>query len=146
MGPMASGEKRPILQAAVVPYRLRNGTAEFCLITSVRNGNWGVPKGIIDPGETPVQAALKEAREEAGLHGQIEGEPLGQYRYHKWGTSLTVTVYLMHVTQADSQWEEAALRDRIWCQATEARRLIHRSELRQLLGEALQRIPSQSPT
>lgn len=143
MGRMASGGKRPISQAAAIPYRFRNGEPEFCLITSIRNGNWGFPKGIIDPGETPPQTALKEAREEAGLHGQIEGEPLGQYRYHKWGTSLDVTVHLMRVSGADAHWEEAALRDRIWCRADEARRMIHRHELRLLLGEALRRLQAQ---
>lgn len=139
---MASVGKRPILQAAAVPYRFRNGEPEFCLITSIRNGNWGVPKGMIDPGETPSQTAIKEALEEAGLHGLVEGEPLGQYQYHKWGTSLNVTVHLMRVTQTDAHWKEAALRDRIWCQADEARRLIHRNKLRLLLGKAVQRIRS----
>lgn len=141
---MASGgRKRPILQAAAVPYRIRNGEPEFCLITSIRNGNWVFPKGVIDPGETPSHTALKEAHEEAGLHGQIEGEPLGQYRYHKWGTSLDVTVHLMRVTETDAHWKEAALRDRIWCHADEARRLLHRHELRLLLGEAVRRIRPQ---
>jgi 8-oxo-dGTP pyrophosphatase MutT (NUDIX family) len=31
------------------------------------------PKGTIDPGETPQQAALREAFEESGLHGEITG-------------------------------------------------------------------------
>ena len=29
---------------------------------------WDIPKGLLDPGETPLGAALREAREEAGLH------------------------------------------------------------------------------
>lgn len=140
MSVMASGGKRPIFQAAAIPYRVRKGEPQFCLITSVRNRRWGFPKGVVDPGETPLQTALKEAYEEAGLHGQIEGEPLGKYRYHKWGTSLDVTVHLMRVTQADAQWDEAHLRDRIWCRADEARRKIHRDELRLLLGEAVRRL------
>ena len=128
------------MQAAAVPYRCRDGQPEFCLITSVRKGHWGFPKGIIDPGETPVQTALKEAEEEAGLHGRIEGDPLGKYEYYKWGTVLVVTVYLMQVTMTDADWQEASLRDRVWCRADEARAAISRQEFRELLEAALERI------
>ena len=138
---MASDEA-PLLQAAVIPFRLRDGQPEFCLITSIRKGTWGVPKGIIDPGETAPQTAVKEAEEEAGLHGRIVGEPLGQYRYYKWNTTLEVTVYLMEVTAADDDWEEADLRDRVWRRADEARAAIRRDELRELLDVAIERISS----
>ena len=30
-------------------------------------GFWGVPGGVVDAGETPAQAAVREAREEVGL-------------------------------------------------------------------------------
>ena len=40
-----------------------------------RRGNWDFPKGKIDPGETPGQAALREIREETGLeHLKIKGK------------------------------------------------------------------------
>jgi phosphohistidine phosphatase len=141
---MELGDDLPLLQAAVIPYRLRDGQPEFCLITSIRKGTWGFPKGIIDPGETASETALKEAEEEAGLHGRIVGEPLGQYQYYKWNTTLEVTVYLMEVTAADDDWEEADLRSRAWHRADEARAAIHRDELRELLDVALQRIPTQA--
>ncbi|MFZ5429702.1 MAG: NUDIX hydrolase [Bacteroidota bacterium] len=32
-----------------------------------RRGRWDLPKGKIDPGETPEEAALREVREETGL-------------------------------------------------------------------------------
>jgi len=32
---------------------------------------WSFPKGIIDPGETSEQAALREVREEAGVEAEI---------------------------------------------------------------------------
>jgi len=126
-----------IQQACAIPYRCRDGQPEFCLITSIRRGTWGFPKGIIDPGETPEDTALKEAEEEAGLHGRIVGKPLGRYEYRKWGTVLSVHVYLMQVTTADDDWDEADLRERTWCPPDEARAAIHRQELRELLDAAL---------
>jgi len=142
---MSSHPSNPILQASAVPYRQRDGAAEFCLITSSRGRRWGFPKGIIDPGETPVETALKEAEEEAGLHGRIEGAPLGEYEYAKWGTVLVVTVYLMRVTAADDQWEESDLRERRWCGAEAARAAIGRDEVRRMLDAAQQRIAHADP-
>ena len=139
-----SARVTPIQQASAVPYRKRYGRVEFCLITSARRRRWGFPKGIIDPGETPRQTALKEAEEEAGLHGRIEGECLGQYEYRKWGTVLVVTGYLMRVTAADDDWEEAGWRDRAWHSAEGARTVIDRDELRDLLEAAIERIGSEA--
>ena len=137
---MAKQAKSPILQAGVIPYRTNPSGVEFCLITSIRKDTWGFPKGIIDPGDTAEQTALQEAEEEAGLHGQIEGDPLGEYQYAKWGTNLTVCVYLMHVRAVDENWEEASLRQRQWCDADTARDLIGREELQKLVEVAVGRI------
>ncbi|MGX7679884.1 NUDIX hydrolase [Jatrophihabitans sp. DSM 45814] len=41
-------------------------------------GSWGIPGGARDAGETPVQAALREANEEAGLDPD-DIEPIGLY-------------------------------------------------------------------
>jgi len=121
-------------QAAVVPYRVRRGCVEICIITS-RKGNWGVPKGIIDPGETAAEAGLKEALEEAGLHGKIVGKPIGEFEYEKWERVLPVTVFLMEVTKADDDWQEP-WRDRQWVSVDEAIELVHRPELTKILNRA----------
>lgn len=129
---------QPIAQASVIPFQRRNGQTAFCLI-STRKGNWIFPKGIIDPGETVQETATKEAAEEAGIGGVISDQPLGQYEYFKWGTTLTVTVFLMEVFQVDNAWEED-WRQRKWVSAAEARKLIVREELRELLNTAIARI------
>src|SRR3954453_16445707 len=41
---------------------------------------FALPKGHVDPGETPAQAAMREVREEAGVEGTLRGE-LGDLRY-----------------------------------------------------------------
>jgi 8-oxo-dGTP pyrophosphatase MutT (NUDIX family) len=134
-----------MFQAAAIPFRKRKGRTEFCLITS-RKGKWIFPKGIIDPGETVDQTALKEAHEEAGLRGRIAGPPLGQYEFFKWKKRLTVTVLLMEVTTADDVWEEAAWRQRTWVSWSEAMSLISRQELKQLLEAAADRIAENGPS
>jgi 8-oxo-dGTP diphosphatase len=36
-------------------------------------GQWSIPWGIVDPGESPDNAALRETREESGITAEIEG-------------------------------------------------------------------------
>jgi len=126
-----------IEQSCAIPYRVSEGRLEFCLITSIRNGRWGFPKGIIDPGETAEQTALKEAHEEAGLAGRICGPPLGAYLYKKWGRDLRVTVYLMEIARVDARWDEARVRQRRFCDREEADSLLAKSPQRKFFQLAL---------
>lgn len=127
-------------QAGAVPFRRRGKRLQFCLITSVRAGRWQFPKGFIDPGETAAETALKESLEEAGLHGRIVGEPLGDYQYAKWGSVHSVLVMLMEVTRCDRRWFEDDLRQRRWATPEEARRMLDPPELCELLDTAVQRL------
>lgn len=60
----------------------------------------GLPKGRIESGETAVEAAVREMREEAGLTGMVL-EPLGTISYRFWARAeksrinKTVDFYLM---------------------------------------------------
>ena len=47
------------------------GPAEIAIIRTSEEGRWQLPKGIVDPGETPEQAAIREVREEAGIDCEI---------------------------------------------------------------------------
>ncbi len=43
-------------------------------------GIWALPKGLIDPGETGAETAVREVAEETGLTGRLE-QKLGDVRY-----------------------------------------------------------------
>lgn len=43
-------------------------------------GAWMIPKGMIEPGETPVEAALREFEEEVGIQLDLEPFPLCRVR------------------------------------------------------------------
>lgn len=83
---------------------------------------------------------MKEAHEEAGLQGAIEGKRLGEYTYSKWRKRLVVRVFLMRVSRMQKQWQEAHLRQRCWCGVDEARRRIGRKKQRQLFEAALTKL------
>ncbi len=121
-------------QAAVIP--IRDG--RVCLVTSSSGKRWVVPKGQIDPGHTPGEAALVEAWEEAGLVGALDAEPLGAYAYEKLGRELHVLVYRMIVTEARDEWPERNLRERVWVTLDEAVDRVEEPGLRDLLKIAFQ--------
>jgi 8-oxo-dGTP pyrophosphatase MutT (NUDIX family) len=50
-----------------------NGLGEILLIRRSDNGNWAVPGGAVDLGESLVQAAVRETREETGISCQVTG-------------------------------------------------------------------------
>lgn len=127
----------PIPQACAIPYRMTGGRIEVCVVTSRRKRRWVFPKGIVEAGETEPQAALKEAREEAGIRGRIAGEALGQYERRKFGNVFVVTCYLMHVTHEQRTWRESAIRERAWVSVEEAARLVGPSAQREMLALAV---------
>lgn len=129
-----------IKQSSAVPYRIAGDRIEFCLITTASGKRWIFPKGIIDPGETPSETALKEAYEEAGIQGEVVGRPLGSYWYEKWDTALHVTVVLMRVTREVDDWPEAGLRRRRWESVEQAAELLRQEELRGMLRRAWRRL------
>ncbi len=48
-----------------------------------RRGPWTLPGGKVEPGETLSQSAAREAREEAGVTGLVEGDPIAWVRILK---------------------------------------------------------------
>lgn len=52
------------------------------LLVFYRRGSWDMPKGKIDPGETPEAAAIREVQEETGL----QNLEIGPFLTHTWHT------------------------------------------------------------
>lgn len=51
--------------------RGEDGTYDFLAIKPAHRDRWQLPKGTIDPGETPQVAAVREVREEGGVDARI---------------------------------------------------------------------------
>lgn len=94
--------------AGGVAVRTGNGPNEIAVIRTTEEGRWQLPKGIVDPGESPEQAALREVREEAGIvcemveaidtieYWFVAGYDGPKKRYHK-----KVSFYLMKYVSGD---------------------------------------------
>ncbi|MCA9288592.1 MAG: NUDIX hydrolase [Phycisphaerales bacterium] len=125
--PTAWPASPPVPQAAALCFRpVRSRRSEVLLITS-RNGDWAIPKGRIDPGHSPPQAAALEALEEAGVRGQLVNEPLGSFDYTKRGgwasgrpTLCRVEVFPLLVEDLLDDWDEGKFRKRRWVPSSRA--------------------------
>jgi 8-oxo-dGTP pyrophosphatase MutT (NUDIX family) len=61
---------------------LFNENDEIFLAHATGNRHWDIPKGLAEPGEAPLQAALRETREEAGIELDDAGWlDLGRHGY-----------------------------------------------------------------
>ncbi len=121
---------RVLVQAAALP--VRGGLV--CLVTSRGGKRWVIPKGMIDPGHTPAEAAAAEAWEEAGLTGELSPAPVGSYQYQKYGTTHEVAVYVLAVTAEAADWPERPVRRREWLTPAEAADRVAEPGLRAILA------------
>ena len=132
-----------IAQAAAIPFRVnplgrhkaaRAGRVEVLLIRRTDKSKWGIPKGLVDPGCNHRQAAAIEAREEAGIEGELSDKPLGTFTYEKFGGTCLVQVYSMRVTNVLPHWDEEADRVRRWFEIREAPGHVGREAVARLIA------------
>jgi 8-oxo-dGTP pyrophosphatase MutT (NUDIX family) len=119
-------------QAAVIPYRIRNSRVEVALVTTSGGRRWIIPKGWVDEGEQPRDAAIREAEEEAGWLGIVAPKPVGRYLNVSNDGPFRVDVYVMRVTKVRERWLERGLRRRRWMPIPDAAASV-RAELRQFV-------------
>jgi 8-oxo-dGTP pyrophosphatase MutT (NUDIX family) len=82
-----------------------------------------LPKGHVDPGESALQAAEREVREEAGVVGELVRE-LGKarYWYRRDGQAIgkTVTFYLFTYVEGDLDDHDDEVEEARWIPLSEA--------------------------
>lgn len=81
---------------------VRNAQGDVLLLKH-KSGSWVFPKGHIDPGETPLEAALREVEEEAGVKASCPDESATYAtRYHNNRGELREITYFDLRTEAHS--------------------------------------------
>lgn len=116
--------------------------------------SWTIPKGLVEPGEEPLDAAKREFHEETGLEPHAPFIPLGSVKQrsgktvHAWAWEGDADASAIHSNEGRTEWPRGSGRwitypeiDRCgWFDPTEAkRRLIKaQSELVDRLEAVLQ--------
>jgi 8-oxo-dGTP pyrophosphatase MutT (NUDIX family) len=128
--------------AGGVVVRRDEGGAKFLLVTARRQpGQWVFPKGHIEPGETPEQAAIREVQEEAGVEARI-GPPIGATEYKTARGVIRAQFYLMDFV---SEGEPGEDRRRAWLADHDAQRALLYEDARLLIARAVELSSSRGP-
>jgi 8-oxo-dGTP pyrophosphatase MutT (NUDIX family)/phosphohistidine phosphatase SixA len=81
-----------VLAAGAVCWRLVDGKVQVLLVHREERADVSLPKGKVDPGETPPQTAVREIAEETGLAIAL-GAPLGTTQYTMPGGREKIVYY-----------------------------------------------------
>jgi 8-oxo-dGTP pyrophosphatase MutT (NUDIX family) len=122
---------RPLTHAGAVVFRKRDDRVLYLVVSSSDGLNWVLPKGHIDPGETPEIAALRELEEEAGIVGEIVA-PLSARQFIKGGKEAAVQFFLVREIGATESTEDRTVR---WEEEVAAEELLTFAEAREALSE-----------
>lgn len=122
-----------ITHAGGIVVRRSSQEVEYLLVTAKQDQHmWIFPKGHVESGETPEQAALREVREEAGVVATIE-ELVDVLDF---ASQQRFALFLMRYVSEVDRHEERAIRWRTFEQARveltfeESRRALERADAR----------------
>jgi 8-oxo-dGTP pyrophosphatase MutT (NUDIX family) len=121
------------------------GEQEVVVIVPTRRAPDGsrvlaLPKGHVDPGETTLQAAEREVREETGVLVELVRE-LGEVRYwyRRDGRTIpkSVTFYLFRYLSGDTDDHDDEVEEARWIELEEAQRTLTHAAEREMVTRAL---------
>lgn len=117
-----------------VLYRRREQEPDIAVIVLKGGKVWALPKGLVEPGEDPEQAAAREVQEETGLTGRCVGK-VGEVEYwfvdREAGHRIhkRVHFYLFEHTGGDPNLHDLEVEEVHWVPLKETlTRLTYRSE------------------
>jgi mutator protein MutT len=128
-----------VRQAGAIVVRFDDDEPRLLLVTARRNPKtWIFPKGHIEDGETAAEAAVREAREEAGVVGKAL-KSIGNLEFDLGGQSIDVEYFLVTLEKDKDDAEEG--RKRKWCTCEEAMERIEFDQTRALIEKAMSKLP-----
>jgi 8-oxo-dGTP pyrophosphatase MutT (NUDIX family) len=122
-----------LTHAGAVVFREGNDRVLYLVVSSSDGLNWVLPKGHIDPGETPEVAALRELEEEAGVVGEIIA-PLSPRDFVKRDKQARVQFFLIREAGETESIEDRTVR---WEEENAALQLLTFDEAKQALLEGV---------
>lgn len=108
------------------------------LLIHQKNGDfWGFPKGHIEDGETEVEGALREVREETGLIVEIDENTKCTVNYIHDNIDETVTLYKATTDEEDITIQRSEVYSAGWFNINEALNLIKYENYKEALRKII---------
>ena len=147
--PAAKPKTLEQISAGGVAFRRLNSELEIAIISVAPSGRWQLPKGLIDAGETPEQAAGREVREEAGIETEllekiktIEYWYFGEHKNERARFHKLVHFYLMKYSSGDVADHDHEVIEARWVEANDAIKMLAFSAERKIVEAAIKLINS----
>ena len=135
------------ISAGGVMFRRDADQIEVCLILTQERTTWQLPKGIIEDGEAPQDAAAREVAEETGLRGDLIA-PLEQIEYwYIWTHGgdrdrihKLVSFFLFRYTSGSTDDHDDEVDEARWVTLDDARKLLSFENERRVLEQSAKAI------
>jgi 8-oxo-dGTP pyrophosphatase MutT (NUDIX family) len=122
-----------VTHAGGIVFRHINGETYYLIVRAKPDPNhWVIPKGHIEPGESPEAAAVREIREEAGVNSRII-DNLGAWQFNCRNKQIKIILYLLEYLGQTCPQEE---REFHWGLYEETLSLLTFSNTREMLRRA----------
>jgi bis(5'-nucleosidyl)-tetraphosphatase len=123
----------------IIPLKEDNGVWFVLLILHQGGRHWAFPKGHGNPGETPLESATRELKEETGLDIQklLQDTPLMErYQFHRKHEVVIKTVqYFPALVHGKLQLQAEEIRDARWVPLKEAARHLTFKEAKEMCNK-----------
>lgn len=119
-----------------------NNQGQVLLTKHSQNKHWSFPKGLVDPGQTTEEAALREVREEGGVKADIlDKVGYSRYVYSLKGERIfkIVTYFLMKYISGDPKDHDWEMEEANWYEPKAALEQLSFSQDQDLLRLALKK-------
>lgn len=124
--------------AGAVIYRKTMDRLEYLIVQSIKNNDWGFPKGHLEGKETPEEAAKREVLEESGLKPKFDFNFKQKTRYLLPNKNeKEVTFYVAHaLAQAKVILQKSEIKAGKWITLDEATKYLTKHDKLHILKAA----------
>lgn len=121
-----------------VVYRKRHGNTEILLIKHVRSGCWSFPKGHMEPGETELQTAVREIKEETNIDVSVDDPSFREVIVFNPRRDITkeVVYFLARAVSFDCEKQESEIAEARWVEIGQALNVLAYDNDRVLVSKA----------
>ena len=123
-------------------YRKYHGNTEILLIKHINSGHWAFPKGHVEEGETEIETAMREIKEETGIDVIIDQSFREIVTYSpRRDTHKEVVYFIAKAKNTDYTPQEDEIADIKWVEISRAGSVLAYENDKSIVNKAKNFIP-----